>query len=140
MAEANEDEWSYEGSTDIPRPYTITYQLDLWSKTIGEALYQYQEFEYQFLHGMEIVDVNYPEPFNTRECLLDNPECINNSDLEPGEAGPNVRYTFTFDFHGWISPRVARTNPVKTADMEYYDYITEELYGEETVFSENDTE
>ena len=83
---------------------------------------------------------NRSSKYCSRECLLDNPEVVNNSDLEPGEAGPNVRYTLTFDFHGWLAPRLSRINPVKTADMEYYDYDTEELYGEETVFSEDDTE
>ena len=118
--EANEDIWFYEGSSVVPQPYMVTYQFDLWCKTLGEALVQQQQFQRQFLHGREIINVYYPEPFNSRDCLVDNPTYVNNSDLEPGEDNVNIRFSFTADVHCWLAPDMGRTGPVKNLDVDYY--------------------
>ena len=136
--EALEDEWSYEGSTEVPRPYTVTYQFDLWCRTLGEAMYQHQEFERNFMHGYDIIEVEYPEPFRARDCLLDNPTNVNNSDLEPGEEEVKIRYSFTVDLQCWLPPRLQRTTPVKELTIEYHNLdgsVTFEI--DEDVF-END--
>ena len=134
-AEALADKWHFEGSDEMPQPYMVQYQFDLWIKTLGEALYQQQQIARQFIKGDLEIDIDYPRPFDTQRTYINNLESVNNSDLEPGEDNVNVRYTFTMDVHTWLPPLIQRTGPVKELDIEYHNLDgTVEFYVDENVF------
>ena len=134
-AEALADKWHYEGSEEMPQPYMVTYQFDLWTKTLGEANYQQMQIARQFTKGDIEFDIDYPRPFDTQRTYIDNLEMVNNSDLEPGEDNVNIRFTFSCDVHTWLPPLIQRVGPVKELDIEYHNLDgSVEFYVDEDVF------
>lgn len=130
--EADADEWHFQSSTGKPEPFTIMYEINLWTDTKGERDFNIMNFTRQFHQnnnpGILYLDVDYPEPMGTVKAYCTELEYTDNSDLEPGEGRVNHRVTFQFNSHCWLPPAIDRVSVVKTLKEEFKDYDTEDTY------------
>ena len=88
----------------FPLPLTISYQVDIWTKTQQDMRWLRTGLLTRFgqVHpDLTYLIVEFPS-YGQKMMYLEMTQDADNSDLETGEAERELRHTFTFDLHGWV--------------------------------------
>lgn len=90
----------------LPKPYTLTYQIDLWSRYKAHMNQMLQELLYAFDDtNIKYLNVALPEPMRNKYLKLEIVGGVaDNSDLEQEEAhkDPQFRKTLTVEADIWL--------------------------------------
>lgn len=126
-----------------PAPWDMTYQVDLWARTIGDLDMLTVQLV-QWLRADEFyLTVDHEIPMGERIVLTQFMGMAENSQLDHGtEEKRTLRRTFSYVVHGWIYfPRID-TRIIKKIIVDFYDTSNEfdPVFLEQLVVYENELE
>lgn len=113
----------------FPLPITISYNVDIWSKTQQDM----RSLRTQILAKFDVhpdltwLGVTFPN-YGEKMLYLELENDTDNSDLEAGEAERELRHTITLNLHGWIFKMPILVKATETINVALIDGIVNDWY------------
>lgn len=106
----------------FPSPYDITFQIDLWTRTISDQNDLSNQIHLWLRSNEFYLTVNHPMPFNERIVLTEYQGATSGDEIDPRNEKQRVlRRTFTFVVHGWLCPPADEYGIIRRIVTELWD-------------------
>jgi len=126
---------------DRPSPWDLTYQVDIWARTIADLDMLTSQI-IQWMRADEFyLPVDHLFPMGTKIVLTQFQGMVENSKVNHGtEDKRTLRRTFTYVVHGWISHPPIDAPIVKKIVVDFYDNTDayDPVFLEQIVIYENE--
>ena len=123
----NPSEDKYIGM-DRPNPWDLTYQVDIWAKTIGDLDSLTTQMNLWLRADEFYLTVDHPIPMGERIVLTQFKGMVDNSLLDSKtEEKRSLRRSFTFIVHGWIVHPAQNADVIRKVISDVYDDYDETI-------------